>query len=209
MIKSVLLGMAETNYKSHDVKGSSFTHNTLARHDLWNINTSDANSIFPAIGDGDANRSGDMIQATGIKIRGIFEVPNDRFNMKMKVWFVQWNTSDGTITTQNEFFHNIAGNIMLDPIQNKRFRSVKYLGTIKCRSTDTQAGSAQTKTVLFNRWLKMNKKIYFKNDASEVPTNMKEYGSLLFAPYDTISSATTDTVVANSELTYTLYYKDI
>lgn len=209
LVKSVLLNMAETNYKSHDQKGQVFLHDVLARQDLWKVNTTAADSIWPAVGDGDANRTGDMIQATGIKIRGVFEIPNDRFNMRMKIWFVQWNTGDGVPNTQNDFQHNISGNIMLDPIQNKRFRSVKYLGMVRCRASDTQTASAQTKTIFFERWIPIKKKVYFKADGSELPTNMKEYGSLVFAPYDTISSSQTDIVVASSEITYTLYYKDI
>lgn len=209
LIKSVLLNMAETNYKSHDEKGKTFLHDVLTRQDIWKVNSTAADTIWPAVGDGDANRTGDMIQATGMKIRGVFEIPNDRFNMRMKIWYVQWNTGDGTPSTQSEFFHNISGNIMLDPIQNKRFRSIKYLGEIKCRPTDIQNATAQTKTIFFQRWIPMKKKVYFKADGSVIPTNMKEYGSLVFAPYDTISSSQTDIIVSDSELTYTLYYKDI
>ena len=120
------------------------TANLHTHYDIWKVNSTSADTIWPAVGDGDANRTGDMIQATGMKIRGVFEIPNDRFNMRMKIWYVQWNTGDGTPSTQSEFFHNISGNIMLDPIQNKRFRSIKYLGEIKCRPTDIQNATAQT-----------------------------------------------------------------
>lgn len=209
LVKTTLLKMAETNYKSHDVKGSVFYHDVLARHDLWSPTSTDANSIWPLQNDSDSGRSGDMIQVTGIKLRGVFEVPNDRFNAKMKLYFVQWNSGDGTPTTQSEFFHNVSGNIMIDPIQNKRFRSVQKLGMIRCKATDVQQGVAQTKTIFFTKWIPMNKKIYFKGDGSENPTNLKEYGSVLFAPYDTISSSTTDAIFVNSEITYTVYYKDI
>lgn len=209
LVKNTLLKMAETNYKSHDVKGQGFYHDTLARHDLWSPTSTDVNSIWPLQNDSDSGRNGDMIQVAGIKIRGVFEVPNDRFNAKMKLYFVQWNSSDGTPTNQNEFFHNVSGNIMIDPIQNKRFRSVTKLGMIQCRATDVQQGTAQTKTIFFSKWIPMNKKVYFKGDGSENPTNLKEYGSILFCPYDTISSVTTDMIIVNSELTYTIYYKDI
>lgn len=209
MIKSTILNMAETNYKSYDVKGSSFNHNVLSRHDLWSPTSTDANSIWPLQNDSDSGRNGDMIQVAGIKIRGCFEIPNDRFNAKMKIYFVQWNSAEGTPSTKNEFFHNVSGNIMLDPLQNKRFRNVDKLGLIKCKATDIQSDVAQTKTILFTKWIPMNKKVYFKGDGSENPSNLKEYGSILFAPYDTISSATTDTIFVNSELTYTVYYKDI
>ena len=209
LVKNTLLRMAETNYKSYDIKGSIFRHDTLARHDLWSPSSTDANSIWPLQNDSDSGRSGDMIQVAGIKIRGVFEVPNDRFNAKMKLYFVQWNSGDGTPTTQSEFFHNVSGNIMIDPIQNKRFRNVLKLGMIQCRATDVQQGTAQTKTIFFSKWIPMNKKVYFKGDGSENPSNLKEYGSILFCPYDTISSATTDNIFINSELTYTVYYKDI
>lgn len=208
-IKRQVLSVAESKYKSYDIKGSQFFHDTISRHDLWGPLTDESNSIWPSQGSYDSGRVGDMIYCSGIRIRGLFEVPNDRFNMKMKLFFVQWNSAEGTPSTQAELLHNVSGNILIDPIQNKRWRRIRYLGMIQCRPSDSFADSAQTKTILINKWIPMNQKVYFNADTSETPTNVKEYGSLLFLPYDTISSATTDRVVVGSEITYTVYWKDL
>jgi hypothetical protein len=60
----------------------------------------------------------------------------------------------------------------------------------------------------------MNKKLYFKADASTSVTNLKENGSIICIPYATINTASTgvisgDNVILKAEMAVTVYYKDI
>ena len=61
----------------------------------------------------------------------------------------------------------------------------------------------------------MNKKIFFKADASTSATNLKENGAILAIPYSTINTSSGtpitpgDNIVLSGEMTATIYFKDI
>lgn len=208
-VRRALLNTTETCYKSVTVAqgtGASINHDTLKKWELWNDVGSP--SFMPAQGLGDGNRIGDEIYVTGIRIRGQFEMPQDRRNAKIKLWFVQWDNQQGDPAIQANFQHNTSGNTFIDPIQTKRYPGIKYLGMHQLRATDQTTGT-QDKTLFFNKWIPIYRKVSFKEDGSlACVAGLKTYGSLVATAYDTYSTFQTDTVVSRGEITATVYYKD-
>ena len=54
-----------------------------------------------------------------------------------------------------------------------------------------------------------NKKIFFRSDATNQPSNLKEAGAIVLAPYSTINTTVTDNVILSGEMSATLYFKDL
>lgn len=203
-----MLKTTETGYKSLTVAqgtGASINHDTLKGFQLW---SSTLTSLFPSQGLGDGNRIGDEIYVTGMKIRFQFEMPHDRRNTKIKLWYVPYNSDQGAPVTQSEFQHNVTGNTFLDPIQNKRWVGTKYLGMYQLKATDQTTG-VQDKTLFIEKWIPIYRKVTFKEDGSSViASGLKEQAAIIATAYDTYSTFQTDTVVSRGEIQCTLYYKD-
>lgn len=211
-VRKALLQTTETGYKTKVVvsgAGSGINHDTLRKYVLWDVSDY---SIFPTQGLGDGNRIGDEIYVTGMMIRATFQVPYDRRNTKIRLWYVPYNTDQGFPDQQSQFMHNVTGNTFLDPIQTKRWPGVKYLGQYQVKSTDQPhiiGETLQDKTIMVKKWLPIYRKVAFKEDGSVVPVSgLKEHGWLIASAYDSITSATTDTVVSRCEMSCTMYYKD-
>lgn len=213
LIKSVQLNNNETKYKSISQSTSALNHNTLTEiMKLWdNV----GNGIFPSQQVTDGDRIGDEIQAVGIMIRGQIEIPYDRRDTVCDIYYVTNNTAVGGVT-KGTLFHNVTGNVMLDPIQTKRFSQVKKCGRYRCRPSDAGmhstgawlADNVITKTIHFKKWIPLKRNVKFVADASTVAANLPELGGLYMACADTLSTASGDNVVASVDCTATLYYKD-
>lgn len=204
-VKRVIFSTAEKCYKSTQKDGNSFNHDSLGAISVWYPG---GNTFFPSQGNGDGERRGDEIYATGIMIRAVWQIPHDRRNTKFKLWFVQYDEDQQGVLSKANFFHNISNNVMVDPIQSDRWRGVRYLGMHKCSAVDQTTGS-QDKTIIMKKWIPLKRKICFQSDSSDTPTSgVMSRGALVIAPYDSITSVTTDTLITNSEITFTLYYKD-
>jgi hypothetical protein len=185
---------------------------------------SSTDSVFPSQGTSDGNRIGDRIFPKGIRVRMCLDVPWDRKNVKVKAYYLPYNSDQGTPTTYNQLFHSVVGNSRVDPIQFKRWKGIKYLGTFKPRDNDAstyfQYSAAQsppsagnlagnTATIYINRFIKINRKVWFNADGSQQPSNLKENGSILLLPYASVNTSTGDNVIINGQGAFTLYYKDI
>lgn len=207
-VRRALLKTTETCYRSRTIAqgtGASINHDTLRKWTLWEPAVTD---LLPPQGLGDGNRVGDEIYVTGIKIRMQFEMPQDRRNTKIKLWYVPGNGTQGWPDVQADFQHNVSGNTFLDPVQTKRWPGIKYLGMYQLKATDQTTG-VQDKTLFVDKWLPIYRKVSFKEDGSQVITSgMSEFGFLVATAYDTYSTFQTDTVVSRGEITATLYYKD-
>jgi len=204
-VRKVILSTAERCFKSVASDGYSMNHDTLKEAGIWNI-PAGGTSLFPSQGNSDSDRRGDEIYAEGIMYRGILQVPADRRNTRIKLWFLEYDTAQGDPGDKTQFFHSISNNVMIDPRNSDRFPKARYLGVFKCNSVDSETDT--DKTILIKKWIPLKRKIHFRIDAGNAPTNLMNKGSLIWAPYDTVSTATTDTVVTNVESTYTLYYRD-
>ena len=222
LIKSIQLKEQETNYKSIQPSIGALGHDSINEFKMWSSST----SVFPAQGTGDGNRIGDRIYPKGIRVRMCLDVPWDRKNVKVKAYYLPYNSDQGTPTTYNQLFHEVVGNSRIDPIQFKRWKGIKYLGTFKPR--DMEAGSyrivntsssgdapesgqipSNTATIYINRFIKINRKVWFNSDSSLQPSNLKENGSILLLPYASINTGTLDNVILSGEGAFTVYYKDI
>jgi hypothetical protein len=220
MIKSVQLSQAETNYKSLSVTSSGMNHDGIYSFPLWGP----LDSIFPTQGVDDDQRVGERITASSIKIRLCMDVPWDRKNCKVKLYYLPYNSDQGTPTNYGSLFNNITGNSMLDPINFKRWKGIRYLGMYRPRDNDaapygTYGGNegapgasnlaTNTASIMINKTIKLNRKCWFNDSADQQPTNFKENGTILILPYATTNTAATDTIVEKMEGAYTLYYKDL
>lgn len=226
LIKQVNIKEAETKYKTTGFSWGALQHDNIYHKNLW----SSSATIFPGQNSTDSGRIGDRIVCQGIKLRGVFDVPWDRKNVKLKLFFIPYNSDQGDPTDYGSFFHNISGNSRLDPIQKKRWPGVQYLGSYQIEherapfvtnpTNDAHVPAADvissnTGSIYIKKWLPMNKKIFFKADASTSATNLKENGAILAIPYATINtSAGTaitpgDNVILSGEMTATIYYKDV
>ena len=142
IIKATQLKMAETKYKTKSYAVSNLYHDNLYDFQFWD--SSGSANIFPAQGTTDSHRLGERIMAQGIRLRMAFQIPWDRRNLQIKMWFVPFNSSQGTPTNYSDFFHSVIGNSQLDPIQNKRWPGVKFLGTFSVRPKDRDSSSQST-----------------------------------------------------------------
>lgn len=220
-IKAIQLKEQETNYKTIQPSIGALKHDSINEFSMWSSST----SVFPSQGTGDGNRIGDRIYPKGIRVRMCLDVPFDRNNVKVKVYYLPYNSDQGAPTTYANLFHNVVGNSRVDPIQFKRWKGIKYLGTYKPRDMDanfmTQTTvhnlsdppaneiSANTASIYINKFIPINRKVWFLNDASIQPSNLKENGSILLLPYATINTATSDNVILSGQAAFTVYYKDI
>jgi len=204
-VKKVILSTAEKCWKSVNSEGFSMKHDLCTKQAFWDLATPSV-AIFPSQGNSDSDRRGDEIYTSGIMMRAVLQVPSDRRNVTIKPYFVQYDASQGDPGDKTQFFHSISNNVLIDPLQTERFPGVKPLGTYRCRASDSE--DLTDKTILIKKWIPMKKKLTFKTDATAVPTNLKTYGAIIWACYDTVTSSIIDTVVTNAEVTFTLYYRD-
>lgn len=221
-IKAIQLKEQETNYKTIQPAIPALLHDSINEFRMWSSTT----SVFPSQGTGDGGRIGDRIYPKGIRVRMCLDVPYDRMNVKVKVYYLPYNSDQGSPTTYANLYHNVVGNSRVDPIQFKRWKGIKYLGTYKPRDMDaknwvTQGGhqvpelpstawtSSNTATIYINKFIPINRKVWFINDASIQPSNLKENGSILLVPYASTNTLATDNVILSGEGAFTLYYKDI
>jgi len=225
LIKQVNIKEAETKYKTTAFTWGALTHDNIYHKSLW----SSSATVFPSQDATDSGRIGDRIVCQGIKLRGAFDVPWDRKNVKLKLFFIPYNSDQGDPTTYNQLFHSVSGNSRLDPIQKKRWPGITYLGTYQIEperapyytysaGDQTPAASvvsSNTGSIFIKKWLPMNKKIFFKADASTSATNLKENGAILAIPYATINTSAGagpipgDNIILSGEMTATIYFKDI
>lgn len=209
LIKTVNLNQAEHKYKTSSGTLVNMKHDTLYSYQLWDY-LGTLSGFLPQQGVSDDERIGDRIMVQGFRLRMVLQVPWDRRNMNVKLWFIPYNTGQGNPTTYSDLFHNVSGNSQLDPIQIKRWPGVIFLGNYSLKPKDRDISAQQTDaTIYINKWVKMEKSVYFKTDSGNIPSNLKEYGKIVFAPYDTINTLLTDNVITKAEITATLYFKDL
>jgi len=224
LIKSINIKQAEVKYKSRIMNYDAMNHNGIYKLPIWDA---DAillpKSVLPFQGLEDDNRIGDRIHAQKFKLRMTFDIPWDRRNMRLKIFYLQYNSDQGDPTDKAQLQHQITGNIRLDPIQKKRWgKGLKYLGdynplrgvqyphmSVQNAESAPGAVSQNTASLDINIDIPMNKKIFFTQDGAMTPANLKENGCILFLPYSTVNTGTGDNLVIKAQGAITLYYKDL
>jgi len=213
-VKAVTLRTSETKYVVKSVSGTGgplnpapfvVFHNSIVRVPIWDNITNDP--IWPIKGDNDNQRDGDEIYVAGFMLRGILQIPADRRNTRVKVFFLPYNSKQGDPTNFAQLFTQTVDSNMLDPIQTDSWPGIKLIGTYAVRSSDKLAeGDA---TIMVKKWLPMKRKIKFAQASGVAnPTNIKEMGTLLVCPYDSIQTSETDIIVTNMQWGITMYFKD-
>lgn len=209
LIKSVNLKQTETKYISKSQTFTSTVHNAINVVRLWGDNSNLANNVMPNQGDTDANRSGDSIVATGYKIRYNIVANSISKQGHYKFFFLPYNSDQGDPTDRAQLTHTLTDYLSLDPIQSKRWKGIKYLGKRYMRSTDSSSNEQGIINGSF--WIPLKRTINFKNDTTNITTNLKENGILIWYYTGNLALADPDsatTYVAEANFCSTLYFKD-
>jgi len=214
LIKSINIKETEMKYKSGTTSLGNALHNNIYQVHAWSSPGTGTNlNILPSQGVNDSTRIGDRIFAKGIMLRCCFQTVGDRLNTKIKVFWLPHNSEQGD--PSSDLFHNVTGSVMVDPVQKKRYPGIKYLGMHRVKAADISfltsgtTVSANNNDITFSKFIPMNKKVWFKADASNVPTNLKEYGTFIFCFYHNQGALITDVVMTGGDVNATLYYKDL
>lgn len=223
-VKSVMFSLAEKKYKSINLNAQTtlapWNHDSLSRADLWNSpGGASFNTLFPIQGNSDGERNGDEIYVHGIRVRGVIDVVYDRPDTEIKMWFVPHNSTQGDPAVKTDFMHGTINNVWIDGVQTDRWPGCRYLGKLRVRPKDSYAYKAEIAEVLeemegrerrlaFNKYITLKRKVKFTNDGSNIPSNLQERGSIIFATYCTVGTGTGDNCVIARNIAATIYYKD-
>jgi len=213
LIKQINIKQAERKYKSTTVTTGEMNHNQIYQFHIWGgsgVTTFDA---LPGQGNNDATRVGDRILLEGYKVRAIFQIPGDRKTTTVAIYWCPHNSDQGD--PSSDLLHNVTGNTMVDPMQKKRYPGAKLIGKYRVKAVDSEETSGEwsnatnSMPIYCSFWIPINKKVFFIADASTTPSNLKEYGTICIAPYQTYSALATDTIVVDAQLNATAYFKDL
>lgn len=171
------------------------------------------------------SRVGDMIKATGLLIRGMFENALERSRVHYRVMLVK--CAKGDTLTDATFWQGITGNRMIDQVNTERFTIVAQkiftintsngmaanaAGTNGAPYSNTGVGGQGTKT--FKMWIPGRKfgpdgRVHFENN-SQGQVKFFDYRVvvLTYDWYGTPMEPTANTVGRVNELYTKLYFKD-
>lgn len=212
LIKGININMAERKYRSRTVESGGMFHNSVYQFHGWG-QTGTVLDCMPFPGTTDSNRVGDRCYIEGIMLRATFAVAGDRRNTILNLYWVPHNSDQGDPSSQ--LFHNVTGSTLVDPVQKKRFPKAKKLGTYRILPSlqwylgSNPEVSENTGTITVNKFIPINKKVFFNADADNIPTNLNEYGTLCICPYQNWKTLTTDQIITGGDINMTLYFKDI
>ena len=216
MYKQIALKLAESkeNFKNlvfTGGTGNAFYHDTLYRCNLHS-KTDDSGVFRIAAGTSIVNRVGQKVFSTGIRVRGLFSVPWDRRNTKVKMWLVEYNSAQGSVTTYNDFFRNATGNGMLDTVNNEKFKRVKLLRQLRLTGRDLNHDNAAGAlgTLYYDIWIPFKRTLTWDTSSESAPCGgVSEYLTLVILPYDAPATQTLDILLTSGhEQCVTWYFKD-
>lgn len=202
MIKSVILKNCETKYKTLAISKFELFHNVV------NPGPVNLMSVMPGQNDTDSGREGDEIVTQGMRIRLMFGSKQDRPNVTYRIFITSFDNyeTDG-FPDGSKFFHDVTGNKLLDPVQYKRFKILKSF-LLRSKGTSMEVGESGKEYVrTLNFWLKLRRKMKFRNDATNIVTNYPRDLHLVVVAYDAYGTLVTDNI-AYCQGACTLYYKD-
>lgn len=213
LIKQINIKQSERKYLVKTVNTGQLYHNLIYQYHLWG-ETGTSFACLPYQGISDGHRIGDRILLEGFKVRCLFQIPGDRRTTTIQIFWVPHNGDQGD--PSSDLQHNVTGSTLVDPIQKKRFPGAKLIGKYRVKPVDSgdnysgpYANSTNASPIYANFWIPINKKVYFTADASIKPSNLKEFGSIVVAPYQTFSTLVTDNIVVQANINATCYFKDL
>lgn len=212
-VKRVMFATCEKKYKTLLIPNSPMYHNggISSFVNEWVLYDENISGIMPLQGSGDGERNGDEIYTIGIRVRIEFQTAWDRRQAQYKLWLTEYNSNQGNPAVKADFFHNVSGNYMLDPVQSDRFKAkLISKGNLCQKGVDYHDNDAARPVAKFlNLWIPFKRKITFQNDGvNKVAKGMKERIVLTGVAYDTFNALQTDQITTMNRMTATLYYKD-
>ena len=221
--KNVMMNLAESKVRDRSLIPlpgllAQYYHDNAYICTLHNAQSTVEHLLPPMIAQGDENyqRNGREIYSTGFRVKGLFDIPFDRRNTKIKIYLTETNSASGALPT--DLFHTgdgTTGNIMLDRINRERFPNTKLLRTLRVKSRDlyiergelTDAGS--NATVYYDFWIPWRRKLNYNVSGGFSPiSGCKEQLGLTYVFYDAAQTLTTDAVATRCEQLVSFYYKD-
>ena len=146
-------------------------------------------------------------------IRATFAIAGDRRNTMINAYWLEHNSDNGN--PSSDYFHNVTGSTLVDPVQKKRYPKTYKIGRYSVPpSTQWYLGSnaevsENTGTITIQKFIPIKKKVFFNADADNIPTNLKEYGTLLLCPYQNWKTLETDQIITGGDINMTIYFKDL
>lgn len=212
LIKGININMAERKYKSKTLQTGGMFHNNIYQFHIWG-ETGNILDCMPAVGTTDGHRIGDRIFIEGVMVRATFAVAGDRRNTIINSYYVPHNSDHGD--PSSDLFHNVTGSTLIDPVQKKRYPKAYKMGkhqiapSLQWYLGSNPVVSENSGTITMQKWIPINKKVYFNADADNKPTNLNEYGTIALCPYQNWKTLATDQVIFGGEINATLYFKDL
>lgn len=212
LIKDIQVSQVERKYKSKNFAVTQLFHNNIYQYHIWG-ETGNILDCMPTQGTSDSHRLGDRIFLEGFMVRASFAIAGDRRNTSVDIYYVPHNSDHGN--PSSDLFHSVTGSVMVDPIQKKRYPKAYKLGRYHLTPSNqwylgsVATVSENTGTIIVQKWIPINKKVFFNADADNKPTNLSEYGTLCICPYQSWKTLETDGLIVGGDLNVTAYFKDL
>lgn len=212
LIKNINIRQSETKYKSGTIDLGAMYHNEIYQVHCWGP-TGNVTDSLPSQGTSDVSRVGDRIFLKGVMLRAIFQPVGDRRNTRVIAYWVPHNSEQGS--PSDDLFHTVTDNVLIDPVQKKRYPNAVKIGEFSTKPHDVEfltsgtTTSANCPSIYIKKFIPINRKVYFKADASNVPTNLKEYGTVCFCVYQNFNTLATDQCIVGGSINMTCYFKDL
>ena len=172
-------------------KSELFHNNWTSGTGLFPLNDT---AKLPTQGDGDSQRTGNVIQLRGMKLRVMFLFKGDRLNAKVR--FLVLSFPKGTVPSSiGTFMDAVTGNQHIDPIDKGRCR-VHVDKTVGMSNVNPGVPTTAKEVTIFRNFnIKMKNRITFYDDGAQDNNQVRDYYAITIA-YDTFGSLTTDNVAA-------------
>lgn len=165
-----------------------------------------SNPTLPTQGDGDSQRTGNVVNYLSMQIRAMILLKGDRVNTKVRFMVLSFPKGASTATIST-FMDAVTGNLIIDPIDKGRCR--KHIDTtIGYKDLNPGGGVAAKEVTIFRTFnIKLNKRVTFYDDGAQDNNFTRDYYAFAFA-YDTFGTLITDNIAA-IQLWRRLSWKDI
>lgn len=201
-IRSIALKQTEVKYKEVNVQNSNLFHNGGT-----GPNFNQTNEILTNIAQGDssANRDGDEVYLTSLKMKLWLANKNDRPNVMYRI-IIYGNIPDsGTVTD----LFNATTNHTVSFVNREKY-TVYYDRVVNVKGTDHSLETGATlrevsRLHVINMNLK-NKKIKFNKGTNTISDSKDRWG-LAIIPYDAFGTLPSDNI-ASFAMSYRLYFRD-
>lgn len=206
LIKKVTLKTSELKYVDYDYGKTELYHNV---HNGFGANLLEHG---PLQGDGDAQRIGNEVLLSGIKLTFMFYSKSDRPNTKFRLIVYscpkdQFPPSSGYST----LFDSVTGNVMIDSMDKDCVKVHKnmliYPKNISANLTAYPEPETNKEVTSFRKvWVPYRTKVKYRQDSGSGELTNRSFYCLVM-PYDTYGTLTSDNIGA-VQCWQRFYYRD-